>query len=241
MSTTDRRTFVLVHGAWHGGWCWPRVADVLRGRGHTVLTPTLTGLGERAHLLSPAVDVNLHGRDIANVLRFEDLSDVVLVGHSYGGPVISAVADSERSRIRQLVYLDSGIAEGGQSMLDRLPPALAAARIAASIDVDGTLCFPVPPAEAFGVTDPDDAAWLLRHLVPQPLATFQQPLALSGPVGNGVPATYIVCSDPVYAPLEASRQWARAAGWPMRELATGHDAMVTAPGPLADMLEELAR
>ena len=240
MPATRSRTFILVHGAWHGGWCWRRVVDLLRARGHEVLAPTLTGLGERSHLLSPDIDVNLHGRDVTNVLRFEDLDDVVLVGHSYGGPVISGVADAEPARIRHLVYLDSGIVEDGQALLDRLPPEVAAQRVAAAIDVDGTRCFPVPPAAAFGVTDLDDAAWVERHLVPQPLNTFKAPIALSGPVGNGRPATYIVCSDPVYPPLEASRQWARDAGWPIREIATGHDAMVSAAAPLADMLEDIA-
>lgn len=240
MASSETRTFVLVHGAWHGGWCWRRVADRLRTRGHTVFAPTLTGLGERVHLLTPDIDVNLHGRDIRNVLRYEDLSGVVLVGHSYGGPVISAVADAEPGRIRQLVYLDSGIVEDGQALLDRLPPEVAAQRVASAIDVDGTRCFPVPPAAAFGVTDVADAAWLDRLLVPQPLRTFEAPIHLSGSVGNGLPSSYIVCSDPVYAPLEASRQWARRAGWPMHELATGHDAMVCDDAALVEMLEELA-
>jgi pimeloyl-ACP methyl ester carboxylesterase len=240
MPTADPTNFVLVHGAWHGGWCWRPVADLLRARGHTVFAPTLTGLGERAHLISPAVDVNLHGRDIAQVLRFEDLRDVVLVGHSYGGPVISCVADAERDRIRSLVYLDSAIVENGEATLDKLPPEIAAERVANAIEVDGTMCFPIPPADAFGVSDPGQAAWLMRHLVPQPLNTFRNPIELNGPVGNGLPATYIVCTDPLYAPLEASRRWARAAGWPVREIAAGHDAMVAAPEALADLLEALA-
>jgi pimeloyl-ACP methyl ester carboxylesterase len=126
MSATCSHTFVLVHGTWHGGWCWRRVADLLRAQGHTVFAPTLTGLGERSHLLSPEVDVDLHGCDIATVLRFEDLTDVVLVGHSYGGPVISGTADIEPGRNRHLVYLNSGIVENGQALLDRLPPELAA-------------------------------------------------------------------------------------------------------------------
>jgi pimeloyl-ACP methyl ester carboxylesterase len=239
MRSSDKLTFVLVHGAWHGGWCWRPVEDALRARGHRVLSPTLTGLGERSHLLSPDVDVNLHGRDIVNVLRFEDLTDVILVGHSYGGPVISGAADAEPGRIRHLVYLDSGIVENGQALLDRLPREIAEQRVASSIDVDGTRCFPIPPAVAFGVTDSGDTQWLERHLVPQPLKTFQDPIVLSGAVGNGRPASYIVCTDPVYAPLEASRQWARAAGWPMLEIATGHDAMVTAPAALVDMLESV--
>jgi pimeloyl-ACP methyl ester carboxylesterase len=239
MSSSDELTFVLVHGAWHDGWCWRPVEDALRARGHRVLSPTLTGLGERSHLLSPDVDVNLHGRDIVNVLRFEDLTDVILVGHSYGGPVISGAADAEPGRIRHLVYLDSGIVENGQALLDRLPREIAEQRVASSIDVDGTRCFPIPPAVAFGVTDSGDTQWLERHLVPQPLKTFQDPIVLSGAVGNGRPSSYIVCTDPVYAPLEASRQWARAAGWPMLEIATGHDAMVTAPAALVDMLESV--
>ena len=164
---------------------------------------------------------------------------MILVGHSYGGPVISGAADAEPGRIRHLVYLDSGIVENGQALLDRLPREIAEQRVASSIDVDGTRCFPIPPAVALGVTDSGDTQWLERHLVPQPLKTFQDPIVLSGAVGNGRPASYIVCTDPVYAPLEASRQWARAAGWPMLEIATGHDAMVTAPAALVDMLESV--
>ena len=115
-------TFVLVHGAWHGGWCWRKLTPLLRAAGQEVFTPTLTGLGERAHLGSPDVGLGTHVRDVAQVLWYEDLADVVLVGHSYGGLVIGGVADQVPERLRHLVYLDAFVPEHGQSMLDLGPP-----------------------------------------------------------------------------------------------------------------------
>src|SRR4030095_5416665 len=109
------KTFVLVHGAWHGGWCWSRVASILRGRGHIVLTPTQTGVGERSHLLSRSIDLDVFVADIVNVLQWEDLKDVVLVGHSFGGHATSGTADRVPERISQIVYLDAWILENGQT------------------------------------------------------------------------------------------------------------------------------
>jgi pimeloyl-ACP methyl ester carboxylesterase len=148
------KTFVLVHGAWHGGWCWSKVAAILRGRGHTVLTPTQTGLGERSHLLSPAIDLDTFVTDIANVLKFEDLKDVVLVGHSFGGNAISGVADRMPARLRQIVYLDAVILENGQTVFSQLPPDIVAARTKAAQESSGGLSLPTPLASAFGVSNP---------------------------------------------------------------------------------------
>src|SRR6202162_4659832 len=125
---TNAQTFVLVHGAWHGGWCWSRVADRLRTASHQVFTPTQTGLGERKHLLSKDITLDTFTRDIANVIEAEGLSDVILVGHSFGGNAISGVADAMPDRIRHLVYLDSLMVEGGKSPFDSLPPDVVAAR-----------------------------------------------------------------------------------------------------------------
>jgi pimeloyl-ACP methyl ester carboxylesterase len=237
MSTT---TFVLVHGAWHGGWCWGRVRPLLEAEGHRVLTPTQTGLGERAHLLSPAIDLELFAEDIARVFLMEDLSDVVLVGHSFAGAAITGLADRMPERLRQLVYLDALIVESGETPMSRVPAEVAEQRMAASRAFDGGLSMPVPPPEAFGVTRPEDIGWIGDRLVPHPLRTFMSALTLANPIGNGVPATYIACTEPWYGPLASSRERARALGWPMREIATGHDAMVTAPGGLARLLTDIA-
>ena len=235
-----RRTFMLVHGAWHGGWCWGRVRPLLEARGHTVLTPTQTGLGERAHLLSREIDLNVFVEDIARVFIMEQLEDVVLVGHSFAGNAISGIAEQMPERLRQLIYLDAILIQSGETPFSRNPPQVAAARIKASQDFDGGISIPVPPLDAFGVTKPEDIAWIGNRLVPHPLQTFQSALSFSNPIGNGVPATYIACTEPWYAPLASSRDRAKEMGWPIREIATGHDAMVTAPGELAELLIEIA-
>ena len=128
---------MLVHGAWHGGWCWSKVATILRGRGHAVVTPTQTGLGERAHLLSRSIDLDVFVTDIANVLAYEDLDDVVLVGHSFGGNAISGVADRMRGRIRGHVYLDAVILENGESAFGRMPADVVASRTRAAEESSG--------------------------------------------------------------------------------------------------------
>jgi pimeloyl-ACP methyl ester carboxylesterase len=231
------KTFVLVHGAWHGGWCWVKVAAILRGRGHTVLTPTQTGLGERSHLLSPAIDLDTFVADIANVLQFEDLKDVVLVGHSFGGNAVSGVADRMPGRLRQLVYLDAVILEDGQSVFSKLPSDVVAARKKAAQETSGGLTLPAPPASAFGIARSEEAQWVESRLTPHPLKTYTTPLRLAHPVGNGVPAVYITCTDPLYNPLQSTRDWVKEREWTTAEIATGHDAMVTAPDRLAEMLE----
>jgi len=231
------KTFVLVHGAWHGGWCWSKVSSILRARGHTVVTPTQTGLGERSHLISKSIDLDLFVADIANVLKFEDLNDVILVGHSFGGNAISGVADRMRERLRQLVYLDAVMLENGQSVLGVLPQDVAEARTKLAQESSGGVSIPAPPPSAFGISDPGQAAWVQPRFTPHPFNTFTSPLNLASKVANGVPATYIVCTDPIYKPLQASRDWIKAAGWKAIEIATGHDAMVTAPERLADLLD----
>ncbi|HEX9323437.1 MAG TPA: alpha/beta hydrolase family protein [Xanthobacteraceae bacterium] len=234
------KTFVLVHGAWHGGWCWSKVASILRGRGHTVLAPTQTGLGERSHLLSKSIDLDVFITDIANVLKWEDLNDVVLVGHSFGGNAISGVADRMRDRIRRLVYLDAVMLENGQSVFGQLPKDVVEARTKAAQESSGGLSIPAPPPAAFGITDAAQTQFVANRFTPHPFNTFVSPLKLEHKVGNGVPASYIVCTDPIYKPLEASRNWVKAAGWNMVEIKAGHDAMVIAPDRLVDLLDSEA-
>ncbi len=160
-------TFVLVHGAWHGGWCWPRVADRLRGGGHTVFTPTLTGLGERSHLLRAGIDLKTHIADVVNVMKWEGLSDVVLCGHSYGGMVISGVAEALPQAIRSIVFLDAFVPRNGEAVQDLTGPAVREAAQAAM--QRGDIVIPQRPAEAFGV-NPADRAWVDRLCVGQPIA-----------------------------------------------------------------------
>lgn len=236
----SKRPIVLVHGSWHGGWCWREVARILRAAGHEVFTPTQTGVGERRHLLSDAITLDTFVEDVANVLRFEDLNDVVLVGHSFGGNTLSGVADLMPERLHHLVYLDSMILEAGQSSFDILPPEVVKIRTQAAIDFDGGLSTPVPKFQSFGILDEAIGAYAMRYLTPHPMSVNRAPLNLKHPIGNGVAKTYIVCTDPIYTPLAASRAYVKAHGWPTVELATGHDAMLTAPKQTAELILHLA-
>jgi pimeloyl-ACP methyl ester carboxylesterase len=218
--------YVLVHGAYHGGWCWRRVVPRLRAAGHEVLTPTLTGFGERAHLLTADVGPATLVQDVVAVLECEELTGVVLVGHSFGALVALGVAARVPERLARIVLLDGLVAEPGRSGFDAVPPAAAAGRRAAAA---GGLSFPPPDPAAFGVGDPDDAAWLARRLTPQPLRSYTEPFALGERLGNGVPVGYVCCTDPPYPNVHSAHAIARREGWAWSELASGHDAMVTDP------------
>jgi pimeloyl-ACP methyl ester carboxylesterase len=233
-------TFVLVHGAWHGGWCWRKVTPLLRAAGHEVHAPTLTGLGERAHLASPAVDLETHVRDVLALLEYEDLWAVILVGHSYGGPVATVVADREPGRVARLVYLDAPIPRDGQCALDLIAPAQAADfQERARREGDGWRFPPNSPA-ALGIVDAADAAWAAARLAPQPLATFSQAIRLTGAVER-LPRAYIFCAPARPGSILARfAGQARASGWAYREIAAGHDAMIGAPEATAEALLSLA-
>jgi pimeloyl-ACP methyl ester carboxylesterase len=237
----DAKTYVLLHGAWHGGWCWRFVADELRARGHRVFTPTQTGLGERKHLLSRDITLETFITDLVNVFETEELHEAILVGHSFGGLAISGVADRMPERLRHLVYLDSMILTGGQSPFGVLPDDIVAARRKIATEKGDGLAIPAPPIGDFGIPeDHPNAAWAHRHLTPHPISTYESPLKLANPVGNGLPRTYVQCTAPAYAPLERARQWVKQQqGWHMQEIATGHDAMVTAPAELTQMLVDI--
>jgi pimeloyl-ACP methyl ester carboxylesterase len=240
--TAERKPlkFVLVHGIWHGGWCWSRVADILMARGHRVTTPTHTGLGERSHLLSRSITMATFVDDVVNHLSWEDLTDVVLVGHSFGGAPITGAADRVPERIAKLIYLDGAIMENGETWFALLPTDIAEARRKMADEATGGLSLPAVPVENFGVTEPDDVAFLEPRLTPHPLATFSTPLDLKNPVGNGLEAHYVMCTDPAYMPANLGHERALRKGWPIAELKTGHDAMVMAPLATADLLESLA-
>src|SRR5215475_12553183 len=176
---TIMTTFVLVHGAWHGGWCYKRVARLLRQAGHEVYTPTLTGLGEHAHLMNREIDLDTHVKDIVGVIRYEELSDVVLCGHSYGGMVITGVAEQLAAKMRSLVYLDAFVPENGKSVFDYLPSEQSEQmRDDAARNGEGYKIMPISAA-AFSV-NAQDAAWVDAMCVKQPLATLEQKLKVSG-------------------------------------------------------------
>jgi pimeloyl-ACP methyl ester carboxylesterase len=238
-------TFVLVHGAWHGGWCYKRTAGYLRAAGHEVYTPTLTGLGERAHLMSRAINLDTHLEDIVGVIRCEELSDIVLCGHSYGGLVITGVAEKVPDCIRSLVYLDAIVPENGESLFDLVPPETSAAfREDALQNGDGYLMTPVPAA-IFNV-NPRDAAWVDRMCVKHPLVCFEQKISLAGAAKRIPKRTYILA--PQWAPpaemggrspfeLIAERL-KRDSAWRSISVPCGHDVMVDMPKELADLLIE---
>jgi pimeloyl-ACP methyl ester carboxylesterase len=231
---------VLVHGGWHGGWCWSQVARLLRTAGHDVHVPTLTGLGERAHLVHRDVDLELHVRDVMATLTYEDVHDALLVGHSYGGMVIAGVADRVPERVAHAVYLDAFVPSGGQSLLELVLPGRRDMFLQTAREQGEGWLVPAPTAESFGVTDAKEAARVDALLTPQPLRTFQQPLPLRSPAGTDVSCTYVHCTTGPRA--EAFAPFARHAaehGWRTLELPTGHDAMLTMPDGLAAVLSEL--
>ncbi|MBX6323017.1 MAG: alpha/beta hydrolase, partial [Rhodospirillaceae bacterium] len=230
-------TIVLVHGAWHGGWCWRRVAPLLAREGHRVLTPTLTGLGERAHLARPEVDLETHIADLEGVFRFEEVAEAVVVAHSYAGFPATALADRMGERVRRLVYLDAFVPGAGDSFMSLLAPATRDAfRRRAAANDPSWLVPPLRPRH-YGVSDPADQAWLAGLLVGHPLASFEQPLRLLRPDREHPARSYVYCSAPAMGDFDRFAERAREEpGWRYHALATGHDAMVTEPEALADII-----
>ena len=237
--TQDQTTYVLVHGAWHGSWCWKRVRKSLWDAGHQVFTPTLTGLGERSHLNSAAVNLSTHIADIVNLFRWEDLSDVILCGHSYGGNVITGVADRIPERIRTLVYLDAFVPEDGECLFDLHPPELAQQmRLQAQTAGDGWNVPPIP-AEHFNV-NLRDAAWVNTQCTPQSIASFEEHIRLKQVPSHTHDATHILATGWDNSPFRAAHERAKAKGWKTRTVACGHEVMLDLPGELTDLLLEFA-
>lgn len=226
---------MLVHGAWHGGWCWRRVAERLEKAGHRVYCPTLTGLGERAHLLTNEVSLDTHVQDVVGVLEAEELEHVVLAGHSYAGIVISGVAARAKRRLRRLVYLDALLVEDGKSWAEAFPPDVAEARRKSAIVANGVKTLPPPDPKIYGFSDPADDAWVRRRLTPHPYAPFEQKVKWGCPLGNGLPKSYVDCTSPALAALAEMKPRNRS-GWDFIELKTGHDLMVSAPEETAQIL-----
>jgi pimeloyl-ACP methyl ester carboxylesterase len=232
-------TFVLVHGAWHGAWCWNRVRRALQAQGHEVFSPTLTGLAERCHLLSRETDLQTHIDDVMNLLQWEDLSDIVLCGHSYGGCVISGVADRAPGRIGALVYLDAFVLQDGQSLHDTLPPEAREGQLQGARELGEGWRVPPIPAEVFNV-NAADRAWVDSQCTPQPLATFQQPLRLAGGLRTIGANSFIFASGWGPSPFTAFYEQAKGAGWRTSEVPCGHDVMLDDPAFLAAELLAVA-
>lgn len=230
--------FVLIHGSWHGGWCWRKLTPLLIRAGFPVHTLTLTGLADRAHLLTRDVGLETHVQDVASFLEFEDLRGAVLVGHSYAGLVIGAVAEKAARRIGRLVYLDAFIPGDGQSMFDHDPGFKRFAEANAR-DLRGVKVLPAAPPLVLGVTDARDSAWMKERLSPQPLLTYSQPVSMPEGKAKKLPRSFIWCSGwEVTKPAAAQ---ARQEAWDFHEIKSGHDVMVTRPDELAQILTGIAR
>ena len=226
-------TFVLVHGAWGGGLIWRRNAQGLRKAGHEVYTPTLTGLGDRKHLLRRDIDLGTHIKDVLGLIDYEDLSDIVLVGHSYGGMVVSGVADAVPGKIASLVYLDAFVAENGRALFDLLPPG---APKAAPVPGAEWLTAPLP-VEVFGEPSEEARDFCEHKTGPHPTACFTQTLTISGRIDRIKRKTYIYCNDPeptTFTPFYEKLRSER--GWTVHTLPCSHIAQMDMPKELTEFL-----
>jgi pimeloyl-ACP methyl ester carboxylesterase len=229
-------TFIVAHGAWSAGWVWKKMHPLMRAKGHELITPTYTGLGERVHLASSLIGLETHIQDMLMVLQMEDVRDAILIGHSYGGMVATGVADLAAERISKLVYLDAFVPAHGKSVFDLVPPEERERRLAGV--VDGWRLPPPPPPPD---TSPRDVDWITPRRVHQPLACFQEPLLLE----NGeprMPRFYIYAQR--HNPGDPFRQFldrAKKEGWPAFEMDASHSPHVTAPDALADILDQIAK
>jgi pimeloyl-ACP methyl ester carboxylesterase len=228
--------FLLVPGAWLGGWCWRYVASYLRVAGHRVIAATLSGLGERAHLLSRDIDLDTHISDIVGLFECRDLYDVILVGHSYGGTVITEVAERVPDRIRRIVYLDASVPRDGESNDDVIGPTMAAQlRASAMLDGDG---WKVPPAPSIAesLSEHPLRDWVAARLKPHPLRPFAEPVRLSSPKAAALPRAFIqTTQSDLYRGLIARAQ---DLDWYCKEIGGGHYAMITEPKAVATALNE---
>lgn len=234
-------TFMLVHGGHHGGWCYKKVARLLQGRGHIVYAPSMTGMGEREHLRFPGMNLDTHITDIVRILEVDDLTEVILVGHSYGGMVITGVADRATARVGHRVYLDAAYPRNGESLLahaaGNIEPLRQTMRVVDGVELVG---FPeqMPPV-FFGITDPEDAAFTAARLGPQPWATYGQPLVLANEAAmRAIPESHIICSSTAAGrDMDLLRERAQGRVW---DIDTGHDLMITEPEWTAARLEDVA-
>lgn len=229
--------FVLVHGAWHGAWCWKRIVSPLWAAGHRAFAVTLTGVGERMHLLSRAITLDTHIADVVNVIECEELLDPILVGHSYGGMVITGVASRLAGRLRHLVYVDAMVPRPGESWSNMHSPETQAVRRKAITDL-GAL--PPPDPAIFGLSGAD-LAWVARRQTPHPGGVYDARLHFDAQTLTDLPRTFVDCTSPALPTIASARERVRSdPGWNVVEIATGHDAMITAPGELLNVLTALA-
>ena len=236
------QTYVLVHGGGHGGWCYDKVTRRLQALGHRVYAPSLPGLGEHSHVVSSAIDLDAHVDDVVNLLFYENLHDVIVVGHSYGGMVITGVADRAADRVGKVVYLDAANPENGQSLVDVAGPHMLMAREMGEVR-DGIELVLLPGAGAasfYGVEDPDDIAWADARLTPHPWACFEQKLLLTNEAATAaIPKYHIVCESTIPTRSQTMIADALAQGrlW---SIDTGHDLMITEPDFVTNALVEIA-
>lgn len=237
---SPRKTYVLIHGAYHGGWCWAPVADRLRARFHVVHTPTMTGHGDRSHLRAIGPTLETFAQDMLQLFHYEDISDAIVVGHSFGGSLVSILADRIPQAIRHLVYLDAMVLQSGQSPADISPPGHIQRYADRAFDTEGGAFVPPPDPSYLGITDPAQQEWIKARMTPQPLATLTAPLVLQNPLCNGLPATYIAVTDPLFPTTARSRELAQTTpGWTYQEIPTAHNAMMLMPDRLTEMLEAI--
>ena len=235
MPSAPTKTFLVCHGAWSAGWAWKKMRPLMAAAGYRLVTPSYTGLGERAHLANPSIDLETHIADVLNVIKYEDLRDIVLLGHSYGGMVATGVADRARDRIRQLIYLDAFVPRAGQSLLDLNEPARQRMRDAA-ISNDG---WRVPPMPTPPDTSPDDVAWLAERRVDMPIKCFEVGLKLESE--PAMPRSYIYATR--ITPADTFGPFAQRArsepGWDYHEIDASHSPAVTAPEALMGILQKI--
>jgi len=240
--------FVLVHGAWHGAWCWRRVTQALQVQGHRAYAVTLTGLGDRAHLLSPAITLETHIEDVRQLIDTEELSDVVLAVHSYAGMIGTAIADRIGERLKHLVYVDAVLPKPGESWSSTQSSATQQQRLAAA-EASVNFSFPPPDPVVFGLHN-DDHAWVQRRQTPHPGNTYRMPLAFDVQRVAAIPRTFISCTEPALATIEPSRLrakdpafWGGAwlPGSQLIPMTTGHDPMISEPSALTRILLDSAR
>ena len=231
------KTFVLVHGAWYGGWCWDKVAQGLRAQGHCVTTPTCPGVGELAHLLSKDISLTTYITSITNHILYENVRDVILVGSGFGGVVISGVADRIPHLIKSLVYVDAMVLDSGSSVFESQPAAITKKRMEQVESAGKGIAIPTPPASSYGFLDQETLAWMRPRMTPHPVGTYQEKLVLNNPLGNGRPRIYVDCIASPFEPLvEVKKSLKQQAGWQWVELNTHHDPMITEPRMLSDFL-----
>ena len=249
MARGDKATFVLVHPAWLGGWGWRKTAPLLRARGHDVYAPTLTGLGDRDHLLNQEIGLDTHIQDVVNLLEFEDLQRVILVGNSSGGMVITGVAERAPERLKQVVYLDAFVPENGQSLVDMLSPERRQGmKDFVAAEGQGWLLPRFAPLpwekilrDAWGVASAEDIGWAMPRLKPTPFKHFTDPVTRTNPAAAKVARTFIRCRQfpqPMFDKHAEAAQ--RTAGWRYAELSTPHLPYITHPTQLAGVLLDLA-